>query len=149
MLNVVIAEWYDPVWSGESCADTGASPPGSCTTDCDCPLCAPFCSPGDGSCQVTNTSGRVRVKKKICTKGLPLAVHSSSFLILIFLQCGSALEAGERTGGAGQTTRWRTGPPPPATTRPRTPAAPPAAGAAPRPNTAPVSHASTMEVTRI
>ena len=63
------------MWSGESCADTGASPPGSCTTDCDCPLCAPFCSPGDGRCQVTNTSGRVRVKKKVCSKGLPLAVH--------------------------------------------------------------------------
>merc|ERR1711936_692868 len=41
-------DYYEPVWSGKRCredesVDVGRGS-GSCNSDCDCPLCAPYCS---------------------------------------------------------------------------------------------------------
>ena len=55
-------QYYEPVWSGRGCrpgetVDVGRGS-GSCNTDCDCPLCAPFCSKSGGFCQNHQNSGR-------------------------------------------------------------------------------------------
>ena len=54
-------DYYDPVWSGRGCrederVDVGRGG-GSCHTDCDCPLCAPYCSTS-GFCQNHQRAGR-------------------------------------------------------------------------------------------
>merc|ERR1712045_581683 len=54
-------EDYEPVWSGRGCrederVDVGRGS-GSCNTDCDCPLCAPYCSTS-GYCQNHQRAGR-------------------------------------------------------------------------------------------
>ena len=40
---------------------------GSCNTDCDCPLCAPFCSKW-GYCQENTSNGRRKILLKDCVK---------------------------------------------------------------------------------
>ena len=55
-------QYYEPKWSGRGCrpgetVDVGRGS-GSCNTDCDCPLCAPFCSRSGGFCQNHQNSGR-------------------------------------------------------------------------------------------
>ena len=54
-------QYYEPVWSGRRCREDEAvivgRGSGSCNTDCDCPLCAPFCS-RSGYCQNHQNSGR-------------------------------------------------------------------------------------------
>ena len=64
-------EWYEPVWSGERCresdsVDVGRGS-GSCNTDCDCPLCSPFCSRA-GYCQNHQRSGRRKIEADKCNK---------------------------------------------------------------------------------
>ena len=54
-------DYYEPVWSGRGCreeetVDVGRGS-GSCNSDCDCPLCAPFCSTS-GYCQNHQRAGR-------------------------------------------------------------------------------------------
>ena len=54
-------DYYEPVWSGRGCreeetVDVGRGS-GSCNSDCDCPLCAPFCSTW-GYCQNHQRAGR-------------------------------------------------------------------------------------------
>merc|ERR1711874_519233 len=56
-------QYYEPVWSGKRCredesVDVGRGA-GSCNSDCDCPLCAPFCSTS-GYCQNHQRAGRRR-----------------------------------------------------------------------------------------
>ena len=41
---------------------------GSCNTDCDCPLCAPFCSQQWGYCQENTNNGRRKILLKDCVK---------------------------------------------------------------------------------
>lgn len=58
-------DYYEPVWSGRGCreeetVDVGRGS-GSCNSDCDCPLCAPFCSTS-GYCQ-----NHQRVGRRKCT----------------------------------------------------------------------------------
>jgi len=55
-------QYYEPEWSGRGCrpgetVDVGRGS-GSCNTDCDCPLCAPFCSKSGGYCQNHQRNGR-------------------------------------------------------------------------------------------
>ena len=57
-------DYYDPVWSGRGCrederVDVGRGG-GSCHTDCDCPLCAPYCSTS-GFCQNHQRAGRRKI----------------------------------------------------------------------------------------
>ena len=40
---------------------------GSCDTDCDCPLCAPFCS-DYGYCQENTSNGRRKILLKDCVE---------------------------------------------------------------------------------
>jgi len=54
-------EQYKPVWNGKQCGendkvDVGEGA-GSCTNDCSCPPCAPFCS-SSGYCQQTSKYGQ-------------------------------------------------------------------------------------------
>merc|ERR1711997_455112 len=54
-------QYYEPVWSGKRCreeetVDVGRGS-GSCNSDCDCPLCAPYCSTS-GYCQNHQRAGR-------------------------------------------------------------------------------------------
>ena len=54
-------DYYEPVWSGKRCreeetVDVGRGA-GSCNSDCDCPLCAPYCSTS-GYCQDHQRAGR-------------------------------------------------------------------------------------------
>merc|ERR1711874_957086 len=54
-------QYYEPVWSGQNCGedesvDVGRGT-GSCNSDCDCPLCAPYCSTS-GYCQNHQRAGR-------------------------------------------------------------------------------------------
>jgi len=60
-------EYYEPVWNGRGCkdpVDVGRGP-GSCNTDCDCPLCSPFCSTS-GYCQNHKFSGRRKIPVDLC-----------------------------------------------------------------------------------
>merc|ERR1711936_650423 len=55
-------QYYEPVWSGKRCreeetVDVGRGS-GSCNSDCDCPLCAPYCSSSGGYCQNHQRAGR-------------------------------------------------------------------------------------------
>ena len=60
-------EYYEPVWNGKGCkdpVDVGRGK-GSCNTDCDCPLCSPFCSTS-GFCQNHKFAGRRKIALDLC-----------------------------------------------------------------------------------
>ena len=62
-------EYYEPVWNGKGCkdpVDVGRGK-GSCNTDCDCPLCAPFCSTS-GYCQNNKRYGRRKIALDLCPR---------------------------------------------------------------------------------
>ena len=73
-------KYYEPVWSGVVCGEEDAVDvgrgSGSCDTDCDCPLCAPYCSTA-GYCQDHQRTGRRRIALDLCSKlpKLPLQVY--------------------------------------------------------------------------
>ena len=46
--------------------------PGTCNTDCDCPLCAPYCSHA-GFCQTDDAHGRRLIKEEECEPCKPLS----------------------------------------------------------------------------
>ena len=65
-------EDYEPVWSGRGCrederVDVGRGS-GSCNTDCDCPLCAPYCSTS-GYCQNHQRAGRRKCSSASASTG--------------------------------------------------------------------------------
>jgi len=60
-------KYYEPVWNGKCCkdpVDVGLGK-GSCNTDCDCPLCSPFCSTS-GYCQNHEFAGRRKIALDLC-----------------------------------------------------------------------------------
>ena len=88
-------EYYEPVWNGKGCkdpVDVGRGP-GSCNTDCDCPLCAPFCSK-HGFCQNNKNSGRRKIAAHLCPqKTQPSNIEASC----------PAVPGGEATPGCNLT----------------------------------------------
>merc|ERR1711936_1345209 len=65
-------DYYEPVWSGKRCredesVDVGRGS-GSCNSDCDCPLCAPYCSTS-GYCQNHQRAGRRRCSSASASTG--------------------------------------------------------------------------------
>merc|ERR1711953_1112403 len=63
-------DYYEPVWSGRGCreeesVDVGRGS-GSCNSDCDCPLCAPYCSTS-GYCQNHQRAGRRKCSQATTT----------------------------------------------------------------------------------
>ena len=72
-------EYYEPVWNGKGCkdpVDVGRGK-GSCNTDCDCPLCSPFCSTS-GFCQNHKFAGRRKIALDLCPQpALPPKVEAS------------------------------------------------------------------------
>ena len=65
-------DYYEPVWSGRGCredetVDVGRGS-GSCNSDCDCPLCAPYCS-NPGYCQNHQRAGRSKCSPASASTG--------------------------------------------------------------------------------
>ena len=150
----------------------------SCNTDCDCPLCKPYCSHA-GFCQFDDKHGRRLIKEKECERGktrekfmfrcfiwletrlasLTLCIQVSMVSMLFYCHCQPqfprswlALEGWGQMGGAGLGSLLRMGHPVNVTQTQPTSAAPPLATAATRRRTAPVTHASTtipQEVSRV
>ena len=92
-------KFYEPVWNGLECkvsVDVGRGQ-GSCNTDCDCPLCAPFCSRDGGFCQNNKRTGRRKIALDLCPQKTQPAQSSS-----IEASC-PALPGGEATPGCDLT----------------------------------------------
>ena len=74
--------------------------PGSCDTDCDCPLCSPFCSTS-GYCQNHKFSGRRKIAEDLCPEKTG-SIHAGVKNTDSEATC-PALPGGEATPGCNLT----------------------------------------------